>query len=160
MPRKQKQLIVATIVVAVAAFLVTSGVTARTGRDQSGRAPAPPPSTAGPLLDRQAPSPRAAAGATDGDLRSYAISLRDLPGLPPDAPAGARMEIWVAWEPPLTRRATIQLLLRHVILERIVTGISPHTPPTALLLVKPSQVGDLLYADRWGRLSAVLLPGE
>jgi hypothetical protein len=109
-----------------------------------------------------APSPGApskvAGGASTLARRSYAIGLQDLPGLPPDAAPGARLELWVTWDPPVTREPRLQKLIGDVVLERTVPGAVPEAPVTVLLSVPAGRVGDLIYADAYGRLS-VVLPG-
>lgn len=137
-------------------------------------APAPPaPMTgeeqaaaAGPALDPATPLPAAspsvpvdaAAAAADAGRRSYAIGLQDLPGLPPDAVPGTRLELWVTWEPPVTREPRLQKLIADVVLERTIPGSVPEAPVTVLLSIPADRSGDLIYADGYGRLS-VVLPG-
>lgn len=113
-------------------------------------------SPAGPV---EAPD-TAAEGAAPAvnDRRSYAIGLQDLPGLPPDAVPGARLELWVTWEPPVTREPRLQKLVGDVVLERTIPGPVPEAPVTVLLSVPADRVGDLIYADGYGRLS-VVVPG-
>lgn len=103
------------------------------------------------------PSGSGRSSGPDGHLLSYALSLGQLSGLSPDSAPGTRLQLWVAWEPPLTRRPRIDLLIEEAVLERIVEGLTPRTPATALVLVEPSAIRDLLYADRYGQLNAVTL---
>ncbi|MDQ4125020.1 MAG: hypothetical protein M3134_05405 [Actinomycetota bacterium] len=115
-----------------------------------------------------AASPAASPGAPDAllegaapataDRRSYAIGLQDLAGLPPDAAPGARLELWVTWEPPVTREPRLQKLIGDVVIERTIPGPVPEAPVTVLLSVPAARVGDLMYADGYGRLS-VVVPG-
>ena len=157
MPRRQKQLIAAAVV-SLLGFLLGGDALlslASGGSEAPARRSAAPRSGPGPSPTPRPPSP---AGAGEA-LVSYAVALEDLSGLSPDAPPGTRMQLWVAWEPPLVKRPRIDLLLEGVALERIVPGLTPASPGTALLLVQRSEVGDLLYADRWGRLSAVMVDG-
>jgi hypothetical protein len=44
------------------------------------------------------------------------------------------------------------------VLEKVVPGLTPDAPATALLQVKVKELADLLYADRWGELSVAALP--
>lgn len=90
--------------------------------------------------------------------RIYAVSLPRLQGLPANAAPGTRLELWVAWEPPITRAPRYQKLLDGVVLSEIVPPPIPEAPPTALLSVASKSVGDLLYADRYGALSALVVP--
>jgi hypothetical protein len=97
--------------------------------------------------------------ARQASRRSYAIALPDLKGLPPDALPSTQMDVWVAWEPPVTRGPRIQRLIRSVVLERIAPPAIEGGPPVALLSVATSDISDLLWGDRYGALSVVLLPG-
>lgn len=120
--------------------------------------------------DRENPSPTqdaddvVAEGDSGSDVNSslrrhtYAISVFDLAGLPPDAKPGTTLELWVAWDPPVTKSAQVQRLLRNVVLERIIPGPVMEAPSMALLSVLPRQVPDLLYGDRYGSLSVTVLP--
>jgi hypothetical protein len=82
----------------------------------------------------------------------------DLQGLPPNAAAGTVLELWVAWEPPIVDAPRYQKLLPEVILEKVIPGLTPEAPATALLQVKTKELADLLYADRFGELSVAALP--
>lgn len=93
------------------------------------------------------------------DLRTYAIQLTELAGLPADASPGTRMELWVAWDPALTKGPRIERLLRSVTLQKIAPPAIEGNPPVALLAVIPRDVEKLLWGDRYGSLSAVLLAG-
>jgi hypothetical protein len=94
----------------------------------------------------------------DPNIRTYAVSTFDLRGLPPDARSGTLLEVWVAWEPPIVDSPRYQKLLPEVMLEKVVPGLTPDAPATALLQVKVKELADLLYADRWGQLSVAALP--
>ncbi|HVF53002.1 MAG TPA: hypothetical protein VNC78_05270 [Actinomycetota bacterium] len=95
---------------------------------------------------------------SQGRRHTYAISVLDLAGLPPDARPGTIIELWVAWDPPVTKSAQVQRLLKNVVLERIIPGPVVEAPSMALLSVLPRQVPDLLYGDRYGSLSVTVLP--
>ncbi|MQB00416.1 MAG: hypothetical protein GEU78_09020 [Actinobacteria bacterium] len=97
-------------------------------------------------------------GTNDPNIRTYAVSTFDLQGLPPDATGGTLLEVWVAWEPPIVDSPRYQKLLPEVRLEKVVPGLTPDAPATALLQVKVKELADLLYADRWGQLSVAALP--
>jgi hypothetical protein len=92
------------------------------------------------------------------DLRSYALELPELRGLAPGAPAGARLELWVTWSTPMRKRPRLERVTGHAVLERVVPPLIPGAPDTALLLVPESEIPDLLLADRYGSLSATLVP--
>ena len=95
-----------------------------------------------------------------GDLRSYAVSASEVAGLSVDAPPGTRMELWVAWEPPVTKEPRVQRLVDQVVLERIVPPTVPEAPPTAILLIAPKSVDEVIYGDIWGRLSVATVPSH
>ena len=125
---------------------------------------APPSST--PRQDVVAPSvitsPAALASVAPSPLpssssrRTYALGLHELAGIPNDTPPGTRIELWVTWEPPLTRDVRVQLLVKDVIVERLVPPVVPEGPTSALLSVRVRDIPDLLYGDRFGELSAVM----
>ncbi len=96
------------------------------------------------------------AAATAEARRGYAIGLHDLAGFPPDAAPGEPLELWVTWEPPLTREPRLHRLIGEVLLERTIPGPVPEAPVTVLLSVPADRVGDLIYADTFGKLSVVL----
>lgn len=91
-----------------------------------------------------------------GNLVSYAVAVSELHGLPPHVAPGTRLEIWVAWEPPVTRQPDIRPLLDDVLLEEISPPLLPDGPHVASLLVRRGQISDLFYGDRYGSLSVVV----
>ncbi|MFN2388733.1 MAG: hypothetical protein ABR575_03890 [Actinomycetota bacterium] len=121
------------------------------------------PSEAPSQWGRPAPSELAAqppeAGARPHGRRApvgYAIAVPELQGLPPDASPGTHLEVWVAWDPPVTDQPRIQRLLPDVVLQRIVAPTTPGAPPVALLLVPRKSMTDLLWGDRYGALSVTV----
>ena len=88
--------------------------------------------------------------------KTYAIPVPELAGLSSSAVPGTRLELWVAWDPPLTKSPKIQRLLRDVMLEKIVPPIVPEAPATAILSVPDRAVPDLLYGDKYGSLSVTM----
>ena len=107
------------------------------------------PTTAAPT-PASVPSP-----ASTVSRRAYALGLHEIAGLSPDAVAGTHLELWVTWEPPVTKRVQVQLLLKDVVVERMIPPSLPEGPTTVLLSVPVRGVSDLLYGDRFGELSAV-----
>jgi hypothetical protein len=95
--------------------------------------------------------------ATAG-FRSYALEITELDGLPPDASPGTALEIWVTWEPPITRRIRVQRLIKQAQVERIIPNIVPEGPATVLLSIPKRDIADMFYGDRFGQLSAAVLP--
>lgn len=87
----------------------------------------------------------------------YAIGLHDLEGLAPDTPSGTRLQLWVAWDPPLVKEPRVQRLVDEVVLEKVIPPTLPEGPHVAVLSLRPRQVPRLLYGDLWGRLSVVML---
>ncbi len=159
MSNRTKNLALAAIVAVLLAALVWQVIPS--GEPPSGRtdtgaggSPIPEPGRAGEQPGRGGEQPV----PDSGDTRLYAVSVAELPGLPPDAPAGTRLEIWVAWDPPLTERPRIQKLLPEVTLDEIIPPVTPDGPAAAMLRVRTSRLGDLLYGDRYGSLSATVLP--
>lgn len=90
----------------------------------------------------------------------YAISLAELPGLPPDAAPGTLIDLWATWEPPVTRRPKVQLLIEGVTLEGISAPFTPDGPFVANLLVAKKDLPNLVYGDRFGKLNASLQPSR
>jgi hypothetical protein len=84
------------------------------------------------------------------------LSEADVSGLPLDTPPGTRLELWVAWEPPVTRTAKLQLLIRDVVLEKVISGFPEGAPATILLSLRARDVDDMLWADRYGALSLTI----
>jgi hypothetical protein len=113
----------------------------------------PPITTPEPTPEPNSPMPSAATG-----FRSYALEITALDGLPPNASPGTALEIWVTWEPPVTRSIRVQKLIPRVYVQKIIPNIVPEGPATAMLRIPKDDVADVLYGDRFGRLSAIVLP--
>lgn len=94
---------------------------------------------------------------TRSDGVGYAIAVPELSGLPPDAEPGAVLDLWVTWNPPITDGPQVQPLLRSIRLSRIVPPVTPDGPAVALLTIRPAQVSDLIFGDRFGSLSVTIL---
>ena len=125
-------------------------------------APSPPavadPATSSVLGSASSPSLGSTAMSPRFQRRSYAVSLHELQGLSPDAAPGTKLELWVAWDPPITKGPRLQKLLTDVVLEKVVPGAVPEAPVTAILSIRHSDTADLMWADRYGSLSAVVVP--
>jgi hypothetical protein len=91
------------------------------------------------------------------DLASYAFLLPELQGLPPDVKPGTAIEIWVTWEPPVTKKLQVQQLVPRATVEELIPSIEPG-PPTVMLSLERRHIPDLMYGDRYGSLSTVVLP--
>ncbi len=128
-------------------------------------APAPQPSqtasvssVAGPVAVTR-PSPEGETSDRSDEV-DYAIAVPELSGLSPDAAAGSLLDLWVAWDPPITEKPRVQPLLRAVRLSRIVPPVTPEGPAVALLTIRRAQVSDIIYGDRYGSLSVTMLAYE
>lgn len=105
-------------------------------------------------LPTPAAAPSGSAPPVAGDhLHRYAIPVPELQGFPPDATPGVLMDLWVSWEPPITRRPRVQKLLAAVRLDAVIPSIDVGSPPTAVFLVTDKAFTDLLFGDRYGALS-------
>lgn len=89
---------------------------------------------------------------------TYAIAVAELAGLSPNATPGTTLQLWVTWDPPVTKRPRLQKLLDGVVLDEIAPPVTPDGPHVALLSVARSQLDELLWADRYGSLSAAVIP--
>lgn len=106
--------------------------------------------------------PEPTSGATDvhgkgENIKTYALSLSELQGLPPDASPGIALELWVAWHRPITNEPRVQRLVREATIERIVPAVTAEGSPTVLLQVRATDLVDLIYGDKFGSLSAALI---
>ena len=119
----------------------------------------------GTAADHVAPSspaegaPNAAALDPHAEgFRGYALPLAEVRGLSPETPMGSRVELWVAWEPPITKEARVQRLLRGAVVEQIVPPTVPEGPVTVELLIPVNDLPDFIFAQRYGSLSAAVIP--
>ena len=139
-----------------AAVALLAGLALVTAPSRSERSPSG--SERSPSAESQPPPRSSPPPPERSNLRSYALALPELRGLSPDTRPGARLELWVSWGPPITARPRLERLTRGVVLERIVPPLTPGAPDTALLLVPEREIADLLWADRYGSLSATRVP--
>ena len=98
------------------------------------------------------------AGPGSAGLRAYALPLVELQGLPPDVSPGTQVELWVAWDPPVTEKARVQKLFGGAQVGRVIPPTVAEAPTTVELLVPVTEFPELLFADRHGALSAAVLP--
>lgn len=94
--------------------------------------------------------------APSGDRQSYAIGLHDISGLSRETPPGTVVDLWVAWDPPITEKPQYQRLIPAAMIEAIQPPFVPEGPFTVMLSVPTRKIGDLLYADRYGAISATI----
>lgn len=91
------------------------------------------------------------------ESRSYAIALTELNGLPPDVAPGTPVELWATWDSE-EGMPGFQKILNRAVVERVAPAIVEGSSPVVLLQVAKRELRDLLWADRYGSLGAVLLP--
>lgn len=103
------------------------------------------------------PSPLPIQEPKQGPWRGYALALPEVDGLPPDLQAGDTLELWVAWDPPLTKEPEIAPLIERVLYDRTIPPVLPGDAPVVVLLVPEGKVERLMYGDRYGALSAVVV---
>lgn len=106
---------------------------------------------------RGAPISPSGRGHASDDRASYAFLLPELEGLPPDVEPGTAVEIWVTWEPPVTKKLQVQQLVPRATVDELIPSIEPG-PPTVMLSLERRHIPDLMYGDRYGALSTVILP--
>ena len=92
-----------------------------------------------------------------GQRRQYAVGLHELSGLPADVSPGTAVEVWVAWDPPVTDEPRVQRLIRDARVSDMIPPVIPEGPVAVVLSVPLDRLSDLIYGDRYGSLSAVLL---
>ena len=83
----------------------------------------------------------------------YAIALAELDGMSPDIVPGTPIDVWVTWDPPITRAPKVQRLLREVEVARVVPPVTPEGPEVVILRVGADRVPRLIYGDRYGALT-------
>jgi hypothetical protein len=116
------------------------------------------PETSTPLGERDEPrAPVLVAPKRVDDVRAYALAFEELTGLPRDVPPGTRIDLWVAWDPPVTKGPRLQRLLTNLTVEKMAPGVTPGTD-SVILAVPEKRVARLLYGDRYGELSATMIP--
>ena len=103
------------------------------------------------------PSPSSKAELDQKEWRGYALAMPEVDGLPADLHMGDRLEIWVAWDPPVVPKATVERLIDRVIYERTIPPTIPGEAPVAVVLVPEGKVDELMWGDRYGSLSVAML---
>ena len=104
------------------------------------------------------PSPTQSAqvpGVVDMSGRiAYSIDLDDIAGLSPAATPGTAVELWATWSRPITKSPRLQRVVRDAVLERVILPITPDGPTVATFLITEREIDELLWADRYGEISA------
>lgn len=103
----------------------------------------PPSATSSPAPARRAP-------------RLYALDAAELAGLPPDPVPGTRIDLWVAWEPPLTDEPQIERLVAGVAIAQVRPSVVAEGPTAIVVEVLPRDLRTLMFGDLYGRLFAVV----
>jgi hypothetical protein len=85
---------------------------------------------------------------------AYAIDMSEIAGLSPTATPGTAVELWATWDRPVTESPRLQRIVRGAILQRVSLPITPDGPTVATFLVAQRDIADLLWADRYGAISA------
>lgn len=158
---KQRTLTVAAALVTVAAALIwvlqgagpAASPSPAGGTETLAPAPTPPSPLSGPDADAEAND-----DPSTEELVSYAIATAELQGLPPDLPPGSIVDLWVTWQPPVTKQAKVGPLLAGIRLEKIAAPLLPDGPHAAILAVPAERISDLIWGDRFGALTVVVPP--
>ena len=158
---KQRALTVAAALVTVAAALIWAlqgtGPVASPSPVGGTESLASVPTSPSPLSGADADAEAGDDPSTE-ELVSYAIATAELQGLPPDLPPGSTVDLWVTWQPPVTKRAKVRPLLEGVRLEKIAPPLLPDGPQAAILAVPAERISDLIWGDRFGALTVVVPP--
>jgi len=109
------------------------------------------PTAAPPLVDP-------AIGRPHQSSVTYAMDIKDVAGLAPNAQPGALLDLWVTWDRPVSEVPRLQRMLRGVVLEQVAPPVTPDGPYVAILSVPRRDVDKLLWADRYGAVSATTIP--
>lgn len=97
-------------------------------------------------------------GASDEGYRRYALPLAEVRGLSPASPPGSRVQLWVSWEPPITKHPRVQRLRGTAIVDEVLEPTIPEGPVAVALLIPKDGLPDFLFAHKYGSLSAVTIP--
>lgn len=158
-PRRVRNLIVASAVGAIVAVGVAQiffRQPTKVGWSDPAEAPAPFTHASASAIPTPITSGSPTPPPPTGTTREYAVDVSDLLGLPPDVQPGQVMEIWVAWDPAVTKGPQIQRLLKVVTLQRFVEPVTMDGPRVAVLSVPRERIGDLMYGDMFGSLTVTL----
>lgn len=147
---------------------VFSGITQTSHRTASPSATAPqsaPASqdtVASPTPDPGPYSGTHAFGGSHADASrvTYAIDVNEVAGLAPNVPPGTIVDIWVTWDRTVTKTPALQRLVRGAFVEEIAPPVTPNGQFVAILSVDKRKVENLLWGDRYGALSATIMPSS
>ena len=102
------------------------------------------------------PTPGPSAPADVSGRVAYSIDLSEVAGLSPTVPPGSSVELWATWERPVTHSPRLQRVVEDAILEKVSPPLTPDGPTVATFLITRREMDDLLWADRYGAISATL----
>lgn len=161
MTRRQRTLLIGSAVLLGAVFLLWKPAPVAPVTTSQAPPPADPANLASPApVPVAIPTvPGAVAPSPVTDRREYALGMHELGGLPNDAAPGTRMELWVTWDPPITKVPELRRLIRDVVVADIVPPLTPDGPTAVIVSVPTDRVPDLIWGDQYGTLS-VVLPGR
>lgn len=138
---------------------------ANSSKSDAAWADVPPTSAASFAPSAPAPIPATASlpvstppAAVTPSLRTYAIAMSELSGLPPDVAPGTTVEIWATWDSGQGMPG-FQKVVDSALVERIAPPFLEGASPVVLLQMgSKREFRDLVWAHRYGTLAAVLLP--
>lgn len=87
---------------------------------------------------------------------TYHMTLDELDGMPANVRPWTKIELWVAWDPPITDEPLVQLLNDDIYVESVLPPIAQGGSHVVKLAVRPRDRVDLVYADRYGALSVMI----
>lgn len=149
-PSRTKRLALASGVFLFVIYLGWDMLAGMTGG--AGAAPVAPIASGSPTAS---PSPVPTTSRPTGRA-GYWVDIAEVSGLSPQTPIGTSLDLWVAWDPPLTKQPEIRHLLDDVVVEQIAQPITAGDPTGVLLSLDRQDRDALLWADRYGSLSATI----
>lgn len=141
--------------IAVGAAAAVIGIVGSSLMSAGSQAPAATPQPR--PVETSSPSPATIAPTGDSDRAAYYLSAPEVDGLPEEVTPWSRIELWVAWDPPITDEPSIHRLLNDAYIEAVLAPVAPGAPSTLKLSIRRRDISDLIYADRYGSLSAIVV---
>ncbi len=138
----------------IAAAAAVIGITGSSIVSSSPEAASGPPK---PQVVTASPSPQVPAPPGASDRANYYLSAPEVDGLPTEIAPWTQIELWVAWDPPITDEPSLNKLVTDAYIEAVLAPIAPESPYTLKLSIRRRDISDLLYADRYGSLSAIVI---
>lgn len=91
---------------------------------------------------------------------TYHMTLDELDGMPANIHPWTKIELWVAWDPPITDEPLVQLLNDDIYVESVLPPVVQGGSHVVKLAVRPKDRVDLVYADRYGALSVMIAANQ